>query len=872
MKKRVSIIWKNGKHAGTIEVKHGILSEIQVDGKGIEGKNFSFDADGKIRLDVTVEWQKKPGHPGPLVHVFSVSNPFSFFVADVNENFPVFVPEYNVIVTTDEDRRTYNEIEHDIRKKNGLSKLKQMELEDEQDYETAEEKARKLRGYVWLGISRDIRIFEIIFPDPDRTTLNIVPKYHGYGVKLPEFEKLDENTRRWTGNEISYSINFGRGSGCSQELKRYLEDRRIPILCGDLYDQDVVYHFTMFVTTEKKPLTLKNLRGSQFLVADGFGAGHMFTEKQQKLFDNLVDGEINRQEETVLYLKITAINKKQSPAYGFFKTVSPNLPDYSFRDGMTFLSRDRVCAVSMLDGIALSQEEFTVLLQPGQSAEFEIRIPHKPVSENRAKKLMQQSFEEKLVQCRNFWNEKLKQCSQIKLPQKRIEDMIYAGILHLDLVSYGIEPDSPVSACIGRYCPIGSESAPIIQFFDTMSWHKLAERSLLYFVEKQHEDGFMQNFGGYMLETGAALWCMGEHFRYTYDKNWVKKIKPCLLKAVDYIGKWIARNRDEKFKGICYGMIDGKVADPEDNYHIFMLNGYAYLGLKRVAEMLSAIRETKAKEIQDMAEQLKNNIRELFFSAMARSPVVPLGDGTWVPTASPWPEHDGLLVHYLDSAKWYTHGTFLGRDSMLGPLYLIFQEVLDPHEQASDFLVKYHTEHFYKRNVAFSQPYYSRHPEIHLMRGEIHSFLKAYYNCFPALIDRETGTFWEHFFYASPHKTHEEAWFLMETRWMLCMEKQNTLLLLPGIPRKWMENGNSIVIKNLATYFGKLSFEVVSDLKNHKITAQISCERKPERVEIRIPHPEKMLPERVIGGKYIKEKETVVVEQFKGKAEIVLFF
>ena len=27
-------------------------------------------------------------------------------------------------------------------------------------------------------------------------------------------------------------------------------------------------------------------------------------------------------------------------------------------------------------------------------------------------------------------------------------------------------------------------------------------------------------------------------------------------------------------------MIDGKVADPEDQFHQFMLNGYAYLGLE----------------------------------------------------------------------------------------------------------------------------------------------------------------------------------------------------------------------------------------------------------------------------------------------------
>ena len=36
-------------------------------------------------------------------------------------------------------------------------------------------------------------------------------------------------------------------------------------------------------------------------------------------------------------------------------------------------------------------------------------------------------------------------------------------------------------------------------------------------------------------------------------------------------------------------MISGKVADPEDEFHQFMLNAYSYLGLKRVAEMLTEI-------------------------------------------------------------------------------------------------------------------------------------------------------------------------------------------------------------------------------------------------------------------------------------------
>ena len=156
--------------------------------------------------------------------------------------------------------------------------------------------------------------------------------------------------------------------------------------------------------------------------------------------------------------------------------------------------------------------------------------------------------------------------AQIDLPEKRITEMIRAGLLHLDLVTYGREPEGTLVPTIGVYTAIGSESSPIIQFMDSMGWHDEARRALTYFLDKQHDDGFMQNFGGYMLETGAALWSMGEHYRYTRDDEWVKQIEPKLLKACDFMLKWRQRNMRDDLRGKGYGLMEGKVADPEDPY------------------------------------------------------------------------------------------------------------------------------------------------------------------------------------------------------------------------------------------------------------------------------------------------------------------
>jgi len=151
-------------------------------------------------------------------------------------------------------------------------------------------------------------------------------------------------------------------------------------------------------------------------------------------------------------------------------------------------------------------------------------------------------------------------------------------------------------------------------------------------------------------------------------------------------------------------------------------------------------------------------------------------------------------------------------------------------------------------------------------------YLKTYYNTFSALADRETYTFWEHLYKVSVHKTHEEAWFLMETRWMLYLEEGKILRVLPGAPRKWFEDGKTINIENVSSYFGPLSYRVKSVLKENYIEATIECNslRRPEEVIFRVPHPERKIPEKVTGGLYDEAAEAVIIKNFTGSAKIRL--
>jgi len=178
---------------------------------------------------------------------------------------------------------------------------------------------------------------------------------------------------------------------------------------------------------------------------------------------------------------------------------------------------------------------------------------------------------------------------------------------------------------------------------------------------------------------------------------------------------------------------------------------------------------------------------------------------------------------------------------------------------------------------------------VHLKRGEIKFFLKTYYNSVAALADRETYTFWEHFQLISPHKTHEEAWFLLQTRWMLYLEDIHptnnapststrtfpggSLRLMPGIPRSWLADGAHIELDGVCSYFGGLKINIESHVQYGQIRAHIEVlgnGRSLECVFLRLPHPDGKTAISWQGGSYDPEKELVTIEPWKGKADVIL--
>ncbi|WP_353125991.1 hypothetical protein [Parapedobacter pyrenivorans] len=875
---RVRIEWKDGQPSGNITVYNGDFEKLTIEkGRGrIEGSEYRFSSVGNNALHIEVaNAAYNSGPEATIITIADKTNAFSFFLRDVTKEYPIFLPDYGVVVLRADDHRSYATVETDVLSRKSKTKIQQLsDSPEETSFASVEHRVRDMSVPTWLGVSRDFRIFQITeaLSDLSPGEANIIsPRRSVTAVTLPETEN----------RPVDYLYTVGRGVGVQDNISRRLDQGSLPILHSTLTDDDIQYHSTTFVAFEKSALVLGSQFGTDFLVADSHSGGHMFTEAQREQLKTRQEAALNPKEETVLYFRSEAINTGTVPRYAWFKAPRPGTgwhhqKDYTFdtTTGFSAYASGKVFCISRMNGNPLQNEEIAILLPPGEKAVFEFYVPHSPVDGERARTLASQSFDQRYAETKKFWQDKLQQAAKIRLPEQRIEEMIQAGLLHLDLITFGNDPLETLAPNIGVYSPIGTESSPIIQFYNSMGWQDVAKRTVTYFLDKQHENGFIQNFGGYMVETGAALWTMGEYFRYTADKEWARQSASKLLKSANYLIEWRNRNKKDELRGRGYGMIEGKVADPEDHFHQFMLNGYAYIGLSRVAEVLAAIGHPEADRIGKEADAWKSDIRESFFHVMALSPVVPLGDGTWCPTVPPWTETTGLRALYLKPETFWSHGTVTVSDAMLGPLYLVFCEVLDADETAAKMLLDYNSELFYQGNAAFSQPYYSRHNWMQAKLGMSKPFLETYYSTFAALADRETYTFWEHLYKLTPHKTHEEGWFLMETRWMLYMEDGNALDLFKTIPRAWMADGEEILLDGVWSYFGPLRVAAKSNVGKGVIEATVESigNRKPDTVRIRLPHPDYKKPVRVIGGTYDEKTETVIVTSFTGKATVRLEF
>jgi len=475
---------------------------------------------------------------------------------------------------------------------------------------------------------------------------------------------------------------------------------------------------------------------------------------------------------------------------------------------------------------------------------------------------------------KEYWEKLMAPAAQIELPSELLTDVIRASQVHIMLAAGNEQNGSRIDAWTSadRYGALESESQPILRGMDMMGHRDFSRRGLEFFIARYNDAGFLTT-GYTMMGTGWHLWTLAEFVDRSEDLAWFKQIAPEVVR----VSRWIARQRKKTKRLDVHGekvpnygiMPPGVIADWGRFTNVGFHEAHYCAGLREAARVLAKIDHPDAAELAVSADEFRDCVIRAYRWTQARTPVTPLGDGTFVPAQPPilfiFGEVGGFFPGEDGSRAWCKNAA---------AHHLMVNRLLDPNSTETSWMLdimegieflrtalgepEYDSETNHRLWFDLGgfnkcQPYYRRSVELYAQRDEIKPFIRGYFNTMPSLLSLENLSLWEHFHNLGGwNKTHETGWFLCQTRIMLLQERGDELWLAPFVTRNWLKHGMTVRCRNAPTNFGRAGYEIHSSADSGFIEAVVDppTTRPLNRIVLRLRHPhEKPIRSVTVNGK-----------------------
>jgi hypothetical protein len=495
------------------------------------------------------------------------------------------------------------------------------------------------------------------------------------------------------------------------------------------------------------------------------------------------------------------------------------------------------------------------------------------------------------VATESYWKAVLESAIQIETPDDLLNNLIRSSQVRCLIDARSEDAGARFAASIAAmsYGPLESEAHSVIRGMDYLGHDEFARRSLDFFVHRYNTNGFLTT-GYTTFGTAWHLWTLGEHYELTRDTNWFRGIAP----EVARVCEWVIRQTEKTKRRDPFGrpvpesglMPPGVLADWNAFAYHYAMNAYYAAGLKGAALALRETGHPEAKRIAEAAEQLRQNTLRAYAWTQARSPVLGLRNGTWIPAYPSQVHSPGKLADFFpgqDAGRSWCYDVEIGAHQLVptGVLDAHSREVerLLDHMEDVQFLadgwfdypaIQNHADWFNLGGFSKVQPYYTRNCEVYALRDDIKPFVRSYFNSIASLLNPEVLTFWEHFHHSGAwDKTHETGYFLHQTRTMLVQERENQLWLAPFALDQWLEQERRLSVRNAPTHFGPVSFEILSHVDEGYVEAKIDppVRHRPEAIVLRLRHPQsREIRVVTVDGRKLRswepDKQTVTLTKF----------
>ncbi|TLV03925.1 hypothetical protein [Dyadobacter luticola] len=507
--------------------------------------------------------------------------------------------------------------------------------------------------------------------------------------------------------------------------------------------------------------------------------------------------------------------------------------------------------VNDLDSSITVQLTFNGELNATNAKEILVKLPSPTVAAADSNLLENVDFLAKRKSVADYWENRLNQGAHFEVPEEAVNELFRAnlwhalilprhrkdekGKLHMDLpyanTAYGQKnADWPVNQAV---------------YVDYMLYglrgHQAmadAEISAM-FDSQQQPDGRIGGFANWAVYSPGHLYAIGKNYLLSHDREQFNRLLPQSLKTADWC---LAQLVNAKKANAASGLIRGPLNDltHADREWAFS-QAYFVAGLEVFGQALAVHGHPRAKEMLTAAAQLKIDVEKAFSKSSVKSAAVQLADGTWnnfVPT-------DAMINRRLMD-QWYPS------DVDCGPLHLARLNAIDPRGWLTTAMLHDHEDNLFLKNQgAANEPIYVQQATAYLLRDEPKAAIRAFYSLMASGFSHNQLSPLEHRWawgqYYGPPST-DGAWFELYRNMLIHETDSTTLMLGQAVPRKWLENGQEIKVKNAPTNFGNVSYSIKSQANAGTITAEIALSNRnpPENLVIRFRHPKKKLIKSVL--------------------------
>ncbi len=365
---------------------------------------------------------------------------------------------------------------------------------------------------------------------------------------------------------------------------------------------------------------------------------------------------------------------------------------------------------------------------------------------------------------------------------------------------------------------------------------------------------------------GSIGLALTEHYWMTGDKQWLKAAAP----RIQANAEWMLRQRQVNRNMLpggerlwCKGLQPALQVTPDSGglwMQFYECEAYYWSSIARLAATLSVVDPEAGAKLAAEAKSYRKDLLAAVERSIALSPVVPVRDGTYH-SVIPF----SCYVRGLSTGAWGWLRD--GSGSHVGPMYwetvqsaaalISLAGLLPPDDVRVQGYLDVLEDRLLLENAYVAQRAkgdwfmagwqyqggLERTANMHLAGDDVPVFLRSFFNCYAIdLLPFDGYIFNEHAVHGPPDKIFEEAAFLERFRNLLVMEEGQNLWLARATPRVWLEQGKRISVQNAPTHFGVVSYEIVSDVEQNTIKAELDMPKRsqPAAVKLRLRHPKGM--------------------------------